>query len=637
MVQTRAWERLGFARLADYARERTGLSARQLQDLAHVDARLMELPAVERALAAGAISWTRAHLVARVATREDEVRWLAFARRVPTRGLEREVRAVDRGSIEGGGLESDDDGRPSYPRVGVIVRCTPRVQAQFHRTRWIARRVAGEALPPWACMEAVAAEALAALGLGKGDQEGEGDPGDDSGADPAGGASWADRTDAIEAADACAEASVGAGASEDVTWALADACADRERETANACAGQGREPAVPREGGAASQAAANACAAQGFASEPEGTDRDVARVPANACAAQAPPTLHSLLDGLDAADAFELDARLRRAVALEQRLEAEAAPLLRRAAAAKLHRRHGFPTFERWARERLGLAPRKAHALVRLARASEACPALHAAFSQARLSWVQAHALIPLLLLPDAEPFRAAWVARAEQLSVRRLEEDVDAALRLAETDREAFASSGGLPERSDPGLGLQTRARARDAEGTSSGDGETGEGETARFLFTAPRDVARLFRAVLCSARRHLERARGRPASEGEAAGWMFEHAFESWGANDRRVARAHRVFERDGWRCTVPGCTSYRNLHDHHVVFRSAGGSDALANRTTLCAWHHLRGVHAGRVRCAGSAPNALRFELGIRAGRRSLLVYGPGERVSGPRRPA
>jgi hypothetical protein len=111
-----------------------------------------------------------------------------------------------------------------------------------------------------------------------------------------------------------------------------------------------------------------------------------------------------------------------------------------------------------------------------------------------------------------------------------------------------------------------------------------------------------------------------------------MFEHAFASWGANQPRIAREHRVFERDGWRCTVPGCTSYRNLHDHHVVFRSTGGSDDLANRTTLCAWHHLRGVHAGRVRCTGTAPSDLRFELGIRSGRPPLLAYRPGERLAG-----
>jgi hypothetical protein len=89
--------------------------------------------------------------------------------------------------------------------------------------------------------------------------------------------------------------------------------------------------------------------------------------------------------------------------------------------------------------------------------------------------------------------------------------------------------------------------------------------------------------------------------------------------------------VFERDGWRCTVPGCSSYRNLHEHHIVFRSRGGSHALANRTTLCAAHHLRGVHAGVVRCTGDAPADLRFELGVRPGQPPLLRYEPGERIA------
>jgi hypothetical protein len=112
-----------------------------------------------------------------------------------------------------------------------------------------------------------------------------------------------------------------------------------------------------------------------------------------------------------------------------------------------------------------------------------------------------------------------------------------------------------------------------------------------------------------------------------------MFDHACESWAGGWRPgirvIPREHQVFERDGWRCTVPGCTSYRNLHDHHIVFRSAGGSDELANRTTLCAWHHLRGVHAARVRCTGRAPGGLIFELGLRAGREPLLRYGAAER--------
>lgn len=81
--------------------------------------------------------------------------------------------------------------------------------------------------------------------------------------------------------------------------------------------------------------------------------------------------------------------------------------------------------------------------------------------------------------------------------------------------------------------------------------------------------------------------------------------------------------------WRAYT-GCSSFRNLHDHHIVFRSAGGSNDLSNRTTLCAWHHLRGVHAGVVRCTGVAPRRLRFELGVRFDGASLAVYEAGDVV-------
>jgi hypothetical protein len=40
------------------------------------------------------------------------------------------------------------------------------------------------------------------------------------------------------------------------------------------------------------------------------------------------------------------------------------------------------------------------------------------------------------------------------------------------------------------------------------------------------------------------------------------------------------------------------------------------------TLCAWHHLRGVHAGRIRAEGEAPDALIWEIGVRPGRRPLI---------------
>jgi hypothetical protein len=124
-----------------------------------------------------------------------------------------------------------------------------------------------------------------------------------------------------------------------------------------------------------------------------------------------------------------------------------------------------------------------------------------------------------------------------------------------------------------------------------------------------------------------------------------MLEHVFEAWtgerslgtggleGLGHERVGAAHRVFARDGWRCTVPGCSSYRELHDHHIRFRSAGGSNSESNRTTLCAWHHLRGVHAGpaRLRLRGRAPRHLHFELGLRREAPALLRYDACDRLS------
>ena len=73
----------------------------------------------------------------------------------------------------------------------------------------------------------------------------------------------------------------------------------------------------------------------------------------------------------------------------------------------------------------------------------------------------------------------------------------------------------------------------------------------------------------------------------------------------------RSQKALERDRGYCTVPGC-SRAAMHAHHVVRRSAGGSDELANLTSLCASHHLHGVHGGRIRVRGDAPGGLSWEM-------------------------
>ena len=114
---------------------------------------------------------------------------------------------------------------------------------------------------------------------------------------------------------------------------------------------------------------------------------------------------------------------------------------------------------------------------------------------------------------------------------------------------------------------------------------------------FSAPRDVAALFEGLM--ARVRLEA--------------MLDHAIATW-LEAGQAFEDYADFERDGFRCTVPGCTARRNLHSHHLVFRSAGGPDVPWNRTTLCAFHHHRGVHAGRVRIRGRAPDGLVYTLGV-----------------------
>jgi hypothetical protein len=265
------------------------------------------------------------------------------------------------------------------------------------------------------------------------------------------------------------------------------------------------------------------------------------------------------------------------------------------------------------------------------------------------------------------------WVRWAERVTVRRLRDDVEEALALAETDPEAFRRTGGLPGEAHREIGATAMGGGGDLAGGHpvggdrtgwvGGDREIGAPvkggeenlvgnhwggdpsdtigdyrhpeplksaphETCWARFIGPADIVLLVKTVLCTVRRRLERETGRLPTEGQALDAMLDHCFETWGALDEKRARRDKVFARDGWRCAVPGCTSMRNLHDHHIQFRSAQGSDDLENRITLCAFHHLRGVHGGLLRCIGRAPDGLRWELGIRPRVTPRLAYRSGD---------
>lgn len=123
-------------------------------------------------------------------------------------------------------------------------------------------------------------------------------------------------------------------------------------------------------------------------------------------------------------------------------------------------------------------------------------------------------------------------------------------------------------------------------------------------------------------------------PLQEWEALALLLRRFWKVWdNTATRRQRRENPTLERDGWRCTAPGCRAVGTgkLHEHHIVFRSAGGHlTDPANLTTLCTAHHQHLLHRGHVRCRGEAPDDLRWEMGVAGGRPAFLIYD-GDRVA------
>lgn len=127
------------------------------------------------------------------------------------------------------------------------------------------------------------------------------------------------------------------------------------------------------------------------------------------------------------------------------------------------------------------------------------------------------------------------WIEWAKHVTVRRLEDDVDAALVLRDGDPHAFLRTGGVTREAwtrEGGRARQRQTRARPRE-------------SATITFCAPKEVARLFRAVLCTVRRRLA-----GGTEGEAFEEMLLHAIGAWEEMRPRPKSEYRVYERDGWR---------------------------------------------------------------------------------------
>jgi hypothetical protein len=144
------YHELGFARLADYARERLAISARELESLAAASAALKRLPDVRDAFERGELSWSQLRLLIGVATPDTQATWLDLARGRTVRALAALVR--DRSAT------AED----YEPHARFRLRCSRRVLRLWRDTVELARRMAGSELTQGQAAEAIAAEGLAA-------------------------------------------------------------------------------------------------------------------------------------------------------------------------------------------------------------------------------------------------------------------------------------------------------------------------------------------------------------------------------------------------------------------------------------------------------------------------------------------
>jgi len=568
---------LGFARLTDYATERLGLPACRVQTLLALARRLAELPRLAAAFDAGSISLSQVRLLLRVATAANEAEWIVRAEATTVRRLEVEVRAACSGAHDAGsGPDGEGDAatRESYGAApGDAVDDDAPVAGEFiafeapagMRARWeqaleIARRSAGAGDPAWRSVEFIVADYLSGV------------------------------PDLVALLAQSAGGATGFGASvPDTSPGRAVGHVGCPGETPD---GDGVELFEEVLAGLA------------------------AEVPTGDTAIPAENPVVALPDCVEenAADTVrDLDARLRELVRMRQNISWNLGRLLRLFADRRLHRELGFLSFSRYCRERLGLGSRRAWLLIGLERRLVMLPGIARAYRSGALSWVKAS----ILARVASEVSERRWLQLAAGVTVRRLLEEAA----LAES-----APSPRGPRGLDPDgrvqLSTPIRAHAATQPGAIAAEEHTPEpGPWTRIRFWAPYQVASLWHEAVAICRLRS----GRRLDAWECVLSIITSFLDTWGVRtDPGWRRRYRIFERDGWRCRVPGCTSRRNLQVHHIEFRSHGGADDDANLAVLCATHHLQGVHRGRLRCHALPDGLLAWEFAPAPQRRPLAAY-------------
>jgi hypothetical protein len=619
----------GFARLEDLARERFGRSGRWVKDCASVGRALEALPLLAGALTGDdggrPIGRVAALVIGRVASPASLGAWVALARRVPVRALREVARAAraalsewpagSQGIAESEGLEESEGTAVSDSPVGNT----------------------------------------AAPGLGPTTKAS--DPGGELDAEDA----LSDRSFVRIPAPAPVVAAFDEAVDlfRSVEGGEASITSFVEALVAEAAAG-----AIPPYDGPSPDAvqspmnrAADLAAVESALARSTDNWRHLpANSPASwamALAGVSLARLHEVERVAGTGAAADLDAQIRALIALENDMQGRLGCLLTEMGERGAWARLRFAGVGHYAEERLGLSRTCAEDRARAARGLRRFPLLRSAYESGRVGLEVSLLIIRVLGGGPVEPdIELAWVARAEEATVKRLRDEARALgrRRSGRTSRASLPQDDtswhdslrrgpgtargrvlrfGLEAAENPSPDVFLRLRLpHDLAGDLLAAVEAWRQALSEKVETVPWDEpwpdAGALPSVL-AARMFSVRCRRVPAWVGLLA--LLEDFAVTWDSpvtRDRqrvrdvpavpdRPAVRDAVYIRDGWRCTAPGCTSRRNLEDHHIVYRSRRGSDDLANRTCLCRFHHQRGEHGDLASCSGTAPVGIVWRLG------------------------
>ncbi|MDQ7821153.1 MAG: HNH endonuclease [Candidatus Eremiobacteraeota bacterium] len=364
-----------------------------------------------------------------------------------------------------------------------------------------------------------------------------------------------------------------------------------------------------------------------------------------------------------AADPFETIARLREMAMLRHSLSFYQGRLLRTLNNFGLYKDMLFLSLGHYSRERLGMSRSTAYSLIKQERSYLEYPDMLDLIQAGKLTPEQARYLARVFI--EGTRVQGAWLSYAQEVPVATLMQAVEGFLRFAkravhkkwDINPEAFevavtgrsvkrtiqagsiasepsgdkgsdaavqmcTHEGGVPLRLTPVTWQVTGAPGEFPElseilsvlsGEPSKEGTFGSNPQERgalIRFFIKKDLVLLWN--------HAVRlwAAGRPETAVDASQQLtlfvealLDTFLAAWDLPEKRDIH-HRTLARDNYQCQAPGCRSRRNLHAHHIKYRSQGGPTTEGNLTTLCRTHHLRCLHEGYLIIRGTAPHGLTF---------------------------